>query len=520
MSQNYGGMLPFDAESQQEAQGISRRRALASLLTAGALRPIDPMQNSGKYITPISPVQGLAQLGQALIAAHSNDVVDSQEQALADRQRAKTRDMFEGALTAFAPPPSPTISSDMPQSGGMDAADSPLGLPQIMPGLERQPVVQRQGGLLNMDGIKGNDALVQALRMQSQVDPMGALKGIVDASKPTELQRDAGFMGKTGPDMFAAKYPTQSEFGKVDLSKYTPESLAKFQQTKNYADLRPIQAPRDFGSRNTGTKIQYFNKEDPSKVVFETDYTPPPNFVPFPGEPGAPATVLNGRTGQTEPVRGPTGGPVQSPLKPVPETVARGYIENNVALGKIDAALAAVNANPKAFGLTNLAPDMIVQRLDPQGVEARARVGDIGSLKIHDRSGAAVSASEFPRLRPFIPQVTDSPEVVQKKLTLFKQEYELTQAEYLDAYGPDRGFKGFAPPQPIGAPQAPPAQQPQPGKPPQAQPGKPAAQVSAKVLTMADVIATSKARGVPVETVLKAARDKGYQVPGGASGSF
>jgi len=298
MAQNYGGMLPLDAESQQEAQGISRRRALANLLTAGALKPIDPMQNSGKYITPISPLQGLAQLGQALIAAHSNDVVDSQEQALADRQRAKTRDMFEGALTASAPPPSPTISSDMPQSGGMDAADSPLGFPQLTPGLAQQPVVQRQGGLLNMDGIRGNDALVQALRMQSQVDPMGALKGIVDASKPTELQRDAGFMGKTGSDMFAAKYPAHSEYGKVDPSKYTPESLARFGQTKNYADLRiAFKRLAIFVHRDAGAKFEYFYGDDPSKVVFATPYTPPPNFVPFPAEPGAPATVLNGRTG-------------------------------------------------------------------------------------------------------------------------------------------------------------------------------------------------------------------------------
>jgi hypothetical protein len=520
MAQNYGGTLPFDAESQQEAQGISRRRALASLLTAGALKPIDPMQNSGKYITPISPVQGLAQLGQALIAAHSNDVVDSQEQALADRQRAKTRDMFEGVLTASAPPPSPTISSDMPQFGGMDAANSPLGLPQLTPGLARQPVMQRQGGLLNMDGIRGNDALVQALRMQSQVDPMGALKGIVDASKPTELQRDAGFMGKTGPDMFAAKYPAQSDYVKVDPSKYTPESLARFQQTKNYADLRPIQAAHDLPHRNTGTSIEYYLPGQPDKVVFSTPYTPPPNFVPFPGEPGAPATVLNGRTGQTEPVRGPTGGPVQSPLKPVPESISNGYMQNNVALGKIDAALASVSANPNAFGLKNYGPNMLLQRVDPQGVEARARVGDIGSLKIHDRSGAAVSASEFPRLQPFIPQVTDLPEVVRTKLGLFKQEYEAVQKEYLDAYGPDRGFKGFAQPQQDGGAQQGSAPQPQPGKPPQSQPGKPVAQVSAKVLTMADALATAKARGVPVEAVLKAARDKGYQVPGGASGSY
>jgi hypothetical protein len=294
--------------------------------------------------------------------------------------------------------------------------------------------------------------------------------------------------------------------------------LAKFDQTKNYADLRVREKPRELLHRDAGDKFEYYYVDDPAKVITSTPKTRLPSYAAIPTEGGV--SVIDTTTGNVRGATGPTGAPVQPPLKPVPETISRGYIENNVALGKIDAALASVGANPKAFGLTNLAPDMIVQRLDPQGLEARARVGDIGSLKIHDRSGAAVSASEFPRLKPFIPQVTDSPEKVQKLLTLFKQEYELTQAEYLDAYGPDRGFKGFAPPQPIGAPQLPPAQQPQPGKTPQPQPGKPAAQVSAKVLTMADALATAKARGVPVDAVLKAARDKGYQVPGGASGGF
>jgi hypothetical protein len=522
MSQNnfMGGVSGILPDVALDQQAVMRRRALADALTASSMKGIDPMRSAGNLIVPIAPMEGLAQLGEALLARHVSKDAQSQEQELAQRAQARIRDTFEGTPTAFAPPPSPTISSDMPQFGGMDAADSPLGLPQLTPGLAQQPVVQRQGGLLNMDGIRGNDALVQALRMQSQVDPMGALKGIVDASKPTELQRDAGFMGKTGPDMFAAKYPAHSQYAQVDPSKYTPESLARFDQTKNYADLRPIQAAHDLPHRNTGTSIEYYLPGQPDKVVFSTPYTPPPNFVPFPGEPGAPATVLNGRTGQTEPVRGPTGGPVQSPLKPIPESISNGYMQNNVALGKIEAALASVSANPKAFGLTNLAPDMVVQRLDPQGLEARARVADIGSLKIHDRSGAAVTASETPRLKPFIPQVTDSPEKVQKLLGLFKQEYEAMQKEYLDAYGPDRGFKGFAQPQQDGSAQQGSAPQPQPGKPPQAQPSKPAAQVAAKVLTMADVIATSKARGVPVEAVLKAARDKGYQVPGGASGSF
>jgi len=107
-----------------------------------------------------------------------------------------------------------------------------------------------------------------------------------------------------------------------------------------------------------------------------------------------------------------------------PPTQRMAYIENNSALKKIDLALDAVKNNGDALGFKNMLGDTITQRLDPNGVATRALIADIGSLKIHDRSGAAVTASESPRLMPFIPQVTDTPETVTKKLTQFKTEYQ------------------------------------------------------------------------------------------------
>lgn len=98
---------------------------------------------------------------------------------------------------------------------------------------------------------------------------------------------------------------------------------------------------------------------------------------------------------------------------------------NKSNLSVIDNALAEIEAYPEAVGLArgagklplmgNLA-DVINQRVDPQGVNARASLANIGSLVIHDRSGAAVSIHEFPRLAPFIPDVSDTPEVAKAKL--------------------------------------------------------------------------------------------------------
>lgn len=120
-------------------------------------------------------------------------------------------------------------------------------------------------------------------------------------------------------------------------------------------------------------------------------------------------------------------------LKPLPAAQAKAWTGNNAGIKFIDETLEAIKGNEKAFGLKNMLPEAITQRIDPAGVNARARVGNVSSLKIHDRSGAAVSAMEFPRLRPFIPDVRyDDAKTIAKKLTLFKREYELMQQEILD----------------------------------------------------------------------------------------
>ena len=127
----------------------------------------------------------------------------------------------------------------------------------------------------------------------------------------------------------------------------------------------------------------------------------------------------------------------------VPQNIAKAYQENSTALRKIDTALSEVDKYPEAFGLQNVRGDAISQRVDPKGVTARAIVADIGSLKIHDRSGAAVTAAETPRLLPFIPNVNDRPEVVKKKLALFRKEYEAIQNDIGSMYNAEQGYKSL-----------------------------------------------------------------------------
>lgn len=140
------------------------------------------------------------------------------------------------------------------------------------------------------------------------------------------------------------------------------------------------------------------------------------------------------------------GGGMQEGTKPIPQSAQTAMMGNVDGVGKIDRALAKVDAAPGAFGAVagalNMVPGGVQDRYAPQSsVEARAAIADIGSLVLHDRSGAAVTASEFPRLQPFIPSVSDSPETVRTKLRNFREAYLAELRNQYEVYGPGQGFK-------------------------------------------------------------------------------
>jgi hypothetical protein len=150
---------------------------------------------------------------------------------------------------------------------------------------------------------------------------------------------------------------------------------------------------------------------------------------------GADVAAQMGPEGQFQVISG-TGVANKRP----PAAVQSGYAANLKSISQIDAAIAAVKANPNAFGLKNTFGDQVNQRLDPGGVGPRAAVANIGSMIIHDRSGAAVTMSEQPRLMPFVPRVTDTPEAAIRKLQLLREQYAATNAEIDTVFSQDAGY--------------------------------------------------------------------------------
>lgn len=214
------------------------------------------------------------------------------------------------------------------------------------------------------------------------------------------------------------------------------------QRYKEEQQFRADQASRAQQQWGAEQKLreQAFNQRGLGQVPTGYRYNAQGNLEFIPGGPADPSVASSNKT-----------------LRPIPSSAAKGIIENRASLKQIDRALAAVEKSPDAFGMQNYLPDMVTQRLGgggfSGGLEARAQVADIGSLKLHDRSGAAITAAEFPRLQPFIPQATDDPATVKKKLENLKANLETMQDEIESFYTPDAGYRplqGEAKPDPLG----------------------------------------------------------------------
>lgn len=129
--------------------------------------------------------------------------------------------------------------------------------------------------------------------------------------------------------------------------------------------------------------------------------------------------------------------------KSIPEPINAAVLQNYQSLNKLDDALDLLEANKDAIGLKGNLGQTILNKLDPKGIDTRAAIADIGSIVLHDRSGASVTAAESPRLLPFIPTPSDTYEAAKSKLIRMRK-YAAEEQDALKAtYSKEQGFKDF-----------------------------------------------------------------------------
>jgi hypothetical protein len=226
----------------------------------------------------------------------------------------------------------------------------------------------------------------------------------------------------------------------------TPDKLAEMDINRQNVALRG-------GELAVSERNAAVSEDNSRRAAFELLTKPEPvgGGVPSGYQPSAEGglTPISGGPADLSTIKAQAEARRNSELKPPPAPVSKALLENNQNLRKARDALTLIQGgkvgvlrgDPKATGLKGFAPDFVLQRMDPSGVDTRAAIADLGSMIIHDRSGAAVTASEYPRLVPFIPRDRDEPPVVEKKLQRFVQEYEAIQKDYADMYSEDQGYR-------------------------------------------------------------------------------
>lgn len=108
----------------------------------------------------------------------------------------------------------------------------------------------------------------------------------------------------------------------------------------------------------------------------------------------------------------------------IPPAVQTKLAGNKTVINQIDAALHMAQNDPDArtaTGWKGYLPDAILQRMDKGGNDFRAILADLGSRTIHERTGAAMGAKEWARLRGFVPTETDNPSQAITKLIRMRQ---------------------------------------------------------------------------------------------------
>ena len=302
----------------------------------------------------------------------------------------------------------------------------------------------------------------------------------------------------------AAKGYISSEQAQAELAKIPQDPIGVKAWATNHvvSSLEAAKQLPQLGQVDSGSKVNLTARSpiDGSTTITDTfDKTLTPQQVsenavkPFivgadgsltPNKPVQDYEIKKARAGSGAPPSGymidpadPTklkpisGGPAdqQTKLKPIPATITQAINTNQQSLSKIDRAIqllegtdiklgdVTLKGDKEATGWKGLVPPTVLNRIDPKGTDARATIADIGSLILHDRSGAAVTASESPRLMPFIPTATDDNATALKKLKMLKLNAQLEADNLSGQYNEDTGYKSSKPLSVSTKPKAPPS---------------------------------------------------------------
>jgi len=397
---------PYTAESA----AIQRRLQMAQLLNQQAMQPMELPQQAG---VKISPYAGLAKILEGFNAGREEKAATEAYKELANKYQAGNKADIGSFLEAMQGTPAKELAGPAPQ--GAPTGVSPEGM---------------QGGYI---------------QPAQAPDRQRAMALALGSQNPT-LQSAGGHILS---QMMTPKPPIQVAAGGTILDPNTlqPVYTAPKDRTGELAVYDEyVKQQTALGKKPLGINEFQIEQRKASRPL-----APPRERVVFDANRGG---TVNLDTGAFTPVtqNGEPIGTKPKDLRPVPATINTAMTQNQAVLNKLDRVDQLLAANPNATGiLKGITPNVILNRTDKEGTAARAALAELAATKVHDLSGAAVSVSEFGRLKPFLPQPTDDAETIKTKLAGMRAEIQDIMGATNQIYSEEQGYKpipNLAPPKP------------------------------------------------------------------------
>ena len=439
---------PYTAETA----AIQRRLQMAQMLGQQAIQPVEMPQQAGVRASHLS---GLAKVLQGYMAGSEEKSALEAYKELANKYQAGNKADINAFMEARFGSPERAQRLDPQEVQQMADQGTPMppNMPAVAPDVNRAMAIALGSQNPTLQGA-GGTMLSQMMtpRAPIHVAPGGAVLD-PNTMQPIYTQPKE----RTGELAVYDEYVRQQKgAGK------TPLGINEFQIQQRLASRPP-------GNVTYGSPVAAVGPDGQ------------PVFIQ-PGKGGGAPSVIEGFT------------PPAEKLRPIPPSINTAIIENQKSGNQLDRAISLLSgqdlpgmvADKNATGLKGYLPTGLLNRIDPSGVSARAEIADIGSLKIHDRSGSAVTVSESPRLMPFIPLTTDDRETALKKLTRLKLEIDSSSAAMKEIYSTEQGYR----------------ENPILNKP----------SVGAKITSMQEIQEVATKTGKSVEQVKQDALAKGYKV--------
>ena len=397
---------PYTAENA----AIQRRLQMAQILGQQAIQPLEVPQQAG---VRASHFGGLAKVLQGYMAGSEEKSALEAYKDLADKYRAGNAADVSGFLEAMQGTPAKELAGPAPQ--GAPTGVSPEGM---------------QGGYI---------------QPAQAPDKQRAMALALGSQNPT-LQSAGGHILS---QMMTPKQPIHVPAGGTILDPNTlqPVYTAPKDRTGELAVYDEyVKQQNALGKKPLGINEFQIEQRKASRPL-----APPRERVVFDANRGG---TVNLDTGAFTPVtqNGEPIGTKPKDLRPVPATINTAMTQNQAVLNKLDRVDQLLAANPNATGiLKGITPNVILNRTDKEGTAARAALAELAATKVHDLSGAAVSVSEFGRLKPFLPQPTDDAETIKTKLSGMRAEIQDIMGATNQIYSEEQGYKpipNLAPPKP------------------------------------------------------------------------